>query len=172
MYTKAGEVVEQNPKFKDSKAVLQYVYTKMRNVYGIVWEQEQKEYKEKYNVLGMPRTMEVISDKERLRSLFEGILFDMVQPSKVIALEPVHIELDPIKSVIAPLVQKRQDKTKGNNATYQAVYKNMGVCWANRLTRYCNKHGLKKSPSKILLVREDEKLFKIFQKTVNILLTN
>lgn len=45
----ANKVVSVNPKFKNTNAVLSEAYTLLRNQYGLVWEQEQKEFYEVHN---------------------------------------------------------------------------------------------------------------------------
>jgi len=174
MYLIAKNISEQLPEqYEDYKSVLSAVYKKLRSVYGIVWEQEQKEFKNKYDIVGNVKFFDIIYNKEQLKSLFENLLFDMAdnikKPEKVAQksiLEPVFIELDPIKAVIAPLIQKRQDKTVGGTNTYREVYNRMGVCWSNRLSRYKNSHGLKKNPKKSVVIKENEKLFNLYQKVI------
>ena len=166
MFDIADEVATQKPeKYKNSKTVLQEVYNKMRNVYSVVWEQEQREFRDKHGTIGQAPTMELISDKEQLRSIFEGIIENMLEPIQHIDIE------DPMKVVIAPLINKTQDNSKGGNKTYRAVYKRMDVDWNNRMTRYRNSHGVKNNPSKAVLVKDNERLFKIFKKTVNDMLS-
>lgn len=74
---------------------------------------------------------------------------------------------DPIKAAIAPLIEKLNDTSNGGNVTYRKVYAEMNVGWLHRQTRYKKLHHLKNPPKKLTLIERDEKLQKLFIKTIN-----
>lgn len=106
--------------------ILNYVFEKMRNVYGIVWEQEIKDYSDRYNVSYRKITKyEVIYYNDMLKSLFESIIQGI--PS-------------PIERIMDPYIKKTGDRSRYNMVSYKKVYdhmeKNYGVDWKNRKTRF------------------------------------
>ena len=71
-----------------------------------------------------------------------------------------------VQEIIRPLVEKRNDTSKGGTVTFRAVYKAMPVEWNIRAGFYKKKHGLKRQPQRIDMVANDPGLLKIFKKTV------
>jgi len=169
------KIIADNQMHKPVGVVLKQVYTRMRNVYGIVFEQELKEYRDKYNVETKPSVLELINQKDTLRSLFDSILPSVANNSDKTVVSTktfpvVKKPCDTMRESISPLIHLYNDNTKGGNATYQKVYNNMSVGWDCRKTRYRNDHNLKNRPSKFKLVESDDKLLKLFVKTVNSML--
>ena len=170
------KLIADNQIKKPVGIVLKQVYARMRNVYGIVFDQELKEYRDKYNVETKPSVLELINQKESLRSLFDSILPSIANNSdkplvSAKTFPVVKKPCDIMRESINPLIHMYNDKTKGGNATYQKVYSNMSVGWDCRKTRYANSHHLKNRPSKFKLVESDDKLLKLFVKTVNSMLS-
>ena len=64
-----------------------------------------------------------------------------------------------------------KDNSSGYNCTYRKVYSAMGIGWKHRQTRYKNRHNNKNKPSKLSLIANDAKLFKLFIKTVDDMIT-
>ena len=169
------KIIADNQIKKPVGIVLKQIYAKMRNVYGIVFEQELKEYRDKYNVDTKPSVLELINQKESLRSLFDNILPSVANNSdqtyaSTETFSVVKKPCDIMRESINPLIHLYNDNSKGGNATYQKVYSNMSVGWDCRKTRYVNAHHLKNRPSKFKLVESDSKLLKLFVKTVNSML--
>lgn len=170
IYSQANRVLKLYPTMTKNQHVLRAVYTIMRNQYGIVFEEEKREYKEKYNIEHHVPTIDIIADNAKLKSLFESILNDMENSNVTVEQRKqiVNTVVDPITSTINPLIAKRNDKTKGGNNTYRKVYAAMGVIsWGMRRKRYQHVHKLKNIPSKRVLIRNDPKLLKSFCSTVN-----
>jgi hypothetical protein len=170
IYVQANRILKLYPTMTKNQHVLRAVYAIMRNQYGIVFEEEKREYKEKYKIERHIPTIDIIADNAKLKSLFESILNDM--ENNQVAVEQrkqiVNTVVDPIASAINPLIAKRQDKTKGGNSTYRKVYAAMGVVsWEMRRKRYQHTHKLKNMPSKKVLIRNDSKLLRSFCDTVN-----
>jgi hypothetical protein len=170
IYAQADNIVKNSPTLTKNPQVLHSVYTVMRNQYGIVFEQEKREYKEKYGIEHNVSTIDIVADNQKLKSLFESILSDMESNDNTTEQHKqiVNTIIDPIASTINPLIAKRNDKTKGGNKTYRKVYAAMGVVsWEMRRKRYQHVHKLKNIPSKRVLIRNDPKLLKSFCSTVN-----
>ncbi|MDD3123561.1 MAG: ORF6N domain-containing protein [Candidatus Izemoplasmatales bacterium] len=170
IYSQANRVLRLYPTMTKNQHVLRAVYTIMRNQYGIVFEEEKREYKEKYNIEHHVPTIDIIADNAKLKSLFESILNDMENSNVMVEQRKqiVNTVVDPITSTINPLIAKRNDKTKGGNNTYRKVYAAMGVVsWEMRRKRYQHVHKLKNIPSKKVLIRNDPKLLKKFVSTVH-----
>jgi hypothetical protein len=164
------ELLKERPEYKKVNVVLRKVYAKMRNVYGIVFEQEYKDYCERHNTSGHIASIEVVSDSKQLKSLFSCILADMFKSDTI---TPEHRQamtntvIDPVRETIKPLIEKRHDISKGGNNTFRKVYSAMDVSWNMRKSRYRNAHKLKNYPSKMTVVKSNPKLLKMFCDTVN-----
>jgi len=65
--------------------VMRKIYAKMRNVYGIVFEQELKEFYNKYNLIDKPDVskMRLVQEKEQLMSLYQSILVNVISEAKL-----------------------------------------------------------------------------------------
>lgn len=75
-------LVNMNDIFKRRSEVLHYIYNYMRRNYGIVWEQDIKEYKEQFRLDYKPKTIDIVFDNETYRSIFEAILVDLIANSQ------------------------------------------------------------------------------------------
>ena len=172
------KIIADNQMHKPVGVVLKQVYTRMRNVYGVVFEQELKEYRDKYDVETKPSVLELVNQKEVLRGLFDSILTDIskgVPAGNENVSNPIQKPIaktskEIIQDSIKPLIAKYNDKTVGGNNTYRKVYDNIDVRWNNRIKRYMHKHNLNREPSKFKLVEENYNLRLLFIKTVNKLL--
>lgn len=67
-------IYDRNPKYIFVKDIYKDIYTYMRNVYGIVWEQEEKEWYE--NHVDRPTTLDIIYENKTYKSIFDSILHD------------------------------------------------------------------------------------------------
>lgn len=77
-YRKIDYIIEMEDTFEKRSHVLNYIYKIMRNNYGIVWEQDVKEYKEVYGITYKPNTIDITYENEMYRDIFNSILNDMV----------------------------------------------------------------------------------------------
>jgi hypothetical protein len=179
-----NELLKECPEYKKCNLVLRKIYSKMRNQYGVVFEQEYKDYCKRHNVSGHIPVIEVVSDKEMLRSIFSSILDDLfVLPKEIIKKSKRQSIKSNINNVVdnnwlreplKPLIKKYNDNSAHSNMTFRRVYKemaNMGVCWHNRQVRYKNKYNLKNYPLKSKLIRNNHALYDIFYKAIENLLT-
>ena len=165
VYGKAENIV-CNSSFRKTASVLKHIYDYMRQNYGICWEQEAKDYKERNNLSYSPKTIEVVYQNEDLRSIFIAVLTDMEYKAKE-AKEKKN-EIDWSDQQILPLVKKYDDHSNGFMATYKKVYtrmeENSRVGWKNLTTRYINECGGK--PTKKDLINTRKSLQKKFKKAI------
>ena len=197
MYEKMDILIELG-KFESRADIMKYIYKYMNRNYGIVWEQEIKDYVDRNNSAKKPSTIEAIYDNEMLRSIFDAVLSDMVgevgevrEAGEVrevgefrevgstdgIKRRKNDSVIVPIDDIIKPLIQKNCDLSNAGMATYRSVYRymdeNYSVNWKNLQTRYCKKYGIYGDPRKISrkkLIETNERLRKKFEQAVNDLL--
>lgn len=164
-YAIAEELVKTG-KFKDKTAVLVHIYKKMNAVYGVVWEQESKDYRKKYNLTGKVPLIDIVYDSSTYRSIFEMTLLDLYDKYKDLCI-------DRTTAIIQPLIEKYNDRSRAGMKTYRAVYKRMSemypaINWETIKSRYVSKHG---TPStKRELIENNGELLKKFQNAVEYLL--
>lgn len=165
VYGKAENIV-CNSSFRKTASVLKHIYDYMRQNYGICWEQEAKDYKERNNLSYSPKTIEVVYQNEDLRSIFMAVLTDVEYKAKEIKEEKNKIDWS--DQQILPLVKKYNDHSNGFMATYKKVYtrmeENSRVGWKNLTTRYINECGGK--PTKKDLINTRKSLQKKFTKAI------
>lgn len=151
-------------KCKERSECLQYIYKYMNKNYGIVWDQEIKEYAIQNGK--KPSTIDLTYNNETYRSIFESILVDLVE-NNVPQNKEVICMTD---KIIAPLIAKYNDNSNAGCATYRLVYARMDkikpICWSNREARYINKHE-KKTATKKNIINDSKSLMRIFRAAVN-----
>nr|DAE33673.1 MAG TPA: hypothetical protein [Bacteriophage sp.] len=149
-------------KCKERSECLQYIYKYMNKNYGIVWDQEMKEYAIQNGK--KPSTIDLTYNNETYRSIFESILVDLVENNT--SQEEMVCMTD---KIIAPLIAKYNDNSNAGCATYRLVYARMDkikpICWNNREARYINKHE-KKTATKKNIINDSKSLMKIFRAAV------
>ena len=167
-----------NDSFPTYNSVLKRVCLKLRDVYGIVIDQLRKEYKSKYGVDRASDVLEIISESNTEKDLFESVLRSLFPAgywhhedgvacadySTEKAREVV------VRELIEPLAKKYNDSSKGYNKTFREVYKNMDCAWGNLQTRYKRVNRLKANPQKFTIVVNNPTVFKKFKRTVGELL--
>ncbi len=164
-YAIAEELVKTG-KFKDKTAVLVHIYKKMNAVYGVVWEQESKDYRKKYNLTGKVPLIDIVYDSSTYRSIFEMTLLDLYDKYKDLCI-------DRTTAIIQPLIEKYGDHSIAGMKTYRIVYKRMNemypaINWKTVRSRYTSKYG---TPStKKELIENNSELLKKFQNAVEYLL--
>lgn len=168
MYQKMDRICAHTTKFDKRSDVMRWIYKYMTKNYGVVWDQEAREYKERNQTSMMPSTIDVVMDKPMIKSIFESVLAD---------LEYEYCHKINIKStdrtnwtdqVVAPLIEKYNDHSNAGMVTYRRVYKKMDednkIAWNNLTTRYINEHGRK--PSRKDLIETRPSLRKKFKTAV------
>ena len=133
---KLDAIYDRNISYKMSKDILMEIYEKMTNVYGIVWEQDYKEWRRTHQ--GVPRTLNIIFNNEQYKSIFESILSDKYDESIA-----NHSDVLSPDELIDELISKRNDKTRA--ATFKLVYTRMenyyDVKWDKMIRRYKRETG-------------------------------
>lgn len=122
-----------------TRDILKETYRYLTNTYGIVWEQDRKEYKEKYNIgeRGNVPTIDLCYDKypDLLVNSLEKLL-------RQFRKENAQPDLDEMKIKITNYANHIGNKSKGGTSVYRKIYTKMtenGVNW----DEYA--HGLSKS---------------------------
>lgn len=145
-------------RFAKRNDCLKYLYKYMTKNYGIVWEQEHKDYVTQ-NGNSAP-TLDIIYGKDIYRSIFEAVLYDLISESEAKENECL------TDKIITPLIKKYDDKSNAGCVTYKLVYARMDtikkISWKNRETRYINKYG-SKSASKKNIINDSKSLLSIFR---------
>ena len=78
VYEQIKPLTSEKSLFKKRSEVLHYIYNYMRRNYGIVWEQDIKEYQRCFELDYKPKTIDVVYNNKMYRSIFEAVLFDMI----------------------------------------------------------------------------------------------
>lgn len=165
MYRKMDSILDGEA-FQDKSEIMKYIYKYMNRNYGIVWDQEIKEYIEQNNCSQKPSTIDVVYGNDTYRSIFEAILTDLEGKSV-----PNRKTTD---DVIRPLIEKYNDHSNAGMSTWRRVYQEIDQkyhpCWKNLETRYINRHGIK-TLSKKRLIETQPGLRKKFEAVVKDMLS-
>lgn len=169
IYGMINRVLYKDTRFSDANEVMKYVYDYMRKNYGIVWEQEVREYMEQNGCVKKPSTIDIVFNKEMYRSIFESVLTDLDGN----CVEDKKSKLPTTDEIIQPLIEKYQDMSNAGMHTYMVVYKHMDknnkICWENRMARYRNKYGAK-NVTKKNVINTNVALMRMFKNSVHELL--
>ena len=170
IYGMINRVLDKDIRFSDANDVMKYIYDYMRKNYGIVWEQEIRDYMEQNGCVKKPSTIDIVYNNETYRSIFESVLTDIAD---VVTYDSNSIKKITTDDIIRPLVEKYCDGSNAAMSTYKVVYKRMdeknNISWKNRESRYINQYGAK-TLSKKNVINSSKSLMKIFAKTVDELL--
>ena len=151
MYLKMDHICACTSEFAGRTDVLKWLYRYINKKYGVVWDQEAREYKERNNVCVTPSTIDVANDKPVIKSIFESVLADLEYQYCYKKIEPAAArDGNWTAPIIAPLIEKYNDHSNAGMVTYRRVYKKMDednkIGWKNLTTRYINEYG--KTPSR------------------------
>ncbi|MGM9890831.1 MAG: phage antirepressor N-terminal domain-containing protein [Floccifex porci] len=170
IYGMIDRVLDKDIRFSDANDVMKYIYDYMRKNYGIVWEQEIRDYMEQNGCVKKPSTIDIVYNNETYRSIFESVLTDITD---IVTDDSNSIKKITTDDIIRPLAEKYCDGSNAAMSTYKVVYKRMdeknNISWKNRESRYINKYGAK-TLSKKNVINSSSSLMKIFAKTVDELL--
>lgn len=169
MCQKMDRICANTSKFDKRSDVMRWIYKYMTKNYGVVWDQEAREYKERNQTSMMPSIIDVVMDKAMIKSIFESVLADMEYEYCHKNIQKAAGNVDNwTDQIIAPLVEKYGDRSNAGMVTYRRVYKKMDedskIAWNNLTTRYINEHGEK--PSKKDLIETRPSLRKKFKSAV------
>lgn len=169
MYQKMDHICANTIQFGKRNDVMKWMYRYMNKKYGVVWDQEEREYKERNHTSISPNTIDIVLDKPMIKSIFESVLADLEYEYCHKTVEKSDNEIgDWSDQIIAPLIKKYDDHSNAGMATYRRVYKKMDtdnkICWKNLTTRYINEHG--KKPLRKDLIETRPSLRKKFKNAV------
>ena len=167
MYEKMDRICANTSDFEKRADVMKWIYRYMNKNYGVVWDQEVREYKERNKTYVLPSTIDVVQDKLMIKSIFESVLADLEYKY----CKPVINTADQtrwIDQIVEPLIEKYDDHSTSAMVTYRKIYRRMNengkIAWNNMTTRYINEHG--KKPSKKDLIETRPTLRKKFRQAV------
>lgn len=157
--------LSESSKFTDRNSVLKYLYDYINKTYGIVWDQEKREYRRRHSNISKVSTFDVIYEDEQLRSIFDCALADMAEKYK----NTCKIDL-----IMQSLIKKINDESANYTISYRKVYAMLrktdpNINWANLKKRYVSKHG-SAGYSRKKVVDSNPELRAKFEKAVNLVL--
>ena len=167
MYEKMDHICANTSDFEKRANIMRWIYRYINKNYGVVWDQEIREYKERNKTHILPSTIDVVQDKPIIRSIFESVLSDLEYKycrQKNGTESPVCW----VDQVVAPLVKKYNDHSTSSMVTYRKIYRRMNenekIAWKNMTTRYINQYGRK--PTRKELIENRPTLRKKFRQAV------
>ena len=162
---KAAYIVFNGNEYKTKGKVFSACYSKMKNVYGICWSQENKEYRRAFGLesqRGRLSTLDVVFNDENLKDLFDSILDGIYENTKRKAIKKntgTNPEKDwqYYKEKIQKLCEQTGNKSLGGSSIYSGIIRMMNVDWSKYET----------NKKKTELVRKYPELFVEFSKTAD-----
>lgn len=162
---KAAYIVFNGNEYKTKGKVFSACYSKMKNVYGICWSQENKEYRRAFGLesqRGRLSTLDVVFNDENLKDLFDSILDGIYENTKRKAIKKntgTNPEKDwqYYKEKIQKLCEQTGNKSLGGSSIYSGIIRKMDVDWSKYET----------NKKKTELVRKYPELFAEFSKTAD-----
>lgn len=160
-------------RFPDFNTLLKKIYRKMRNVYGIVPEQDIKEYMSSTGADKRPSTLEIISYNPQYRSIFESVLANIAEEArmddeKAKAADEATMAMSRAE-IIQPLVEARGDKSNfgcNTHAVVRGKMKRLGADFEAAEKEYRKRTGIKRKVSNAELIDNDDKLKRKFIEAV------
>lgn len=164
VYDLATLIAKKSDIYTQNRQVLSVAYMKLRDVYGFVQKQEEKEFKEKYLTERTPYTIELVWNNKKYRPMLLPILKDMNESIPQLTQE------ERVEAMIKDLGDLYNDMSRHYCATCHKIVatleKKTKVDWSLRETRYKNKYNKKGKIAKKKLIAESDCLFKIFKECV------
>lgn len=153
-------------RFSNKRDVLTYVWNIMRNKYGVVWEQERKDYKTK-NGYGYKSELKLILATRNTNFLYDiaiSILKDMIADKYDLEKRQFggNTDMSIYHEAIIDYARKVGNRSPKGSSIYHQIFSRMDVDWS--------KYSLKKGERKITLVSKDKNLKQEFVKQLNLLL--
>ena len=167
MYEKMDHICANTSDFEKRADIMKWIYRYINKNYGVVWDQEVREYKERNKTRVLPSTIDVVQDKPIIKSIFESVLADL-EYKYCGQKNDTENQVCWIDQVVAPLVQKYDDHSTSSMVTYRKIYRRMNengkIAWNNMTTRYINQYG--RRPSRKELIETRPTLRKKFRQAV------
>lgn len=167
-------LVKQYPaRFSDFNTLLKKVYRKMRNVYGIVPEQDIKEYMSRTRADKRPSTLEIISYNPQYRSIFESVLVNIAEEARMGAEKEKAVDDATMAmsraEIIQPLIEARGDKSLygcNTHVSVRARMKKLGADFDAAEKDYRKRKGIKRKINNSELIDNDQNLKRKFIEAV------
>lgn len=160
---KVNAIYDRSLNYLESKEILREIYKYMTNVYGVCWQQDQKEWFSQHGY--KPKTTEIIFNNEQYKSIFDSVLDD-----KYVKAFEEHPERYSFIEIMHPLVEKYNDKSSGGSATSRKIYSYMSrkhnVNWEDLSRSYKVRLKSKGEVKKSDLLYYNHKLFEKFRISV------
>lgn len=161
-YSLIDDIVS-NTSYTTRAEILRTVYQKMTNAYGIVWSEENKDFR-KRNGIDQNRvsTLEVVFDKPLLKSVFDSIIEGIREEALKEKLKEGKAEPKGIltwnesKKIVKECCQITGNRSIGGTSFYAKVFRRMEVDWS--------KYPELSSKTKSELIRETPVLMKEFSR--------
>lgn len=172
MRKRCEKLCKDYPKYNPNlTSVLGRIYRKMDAQYGACLAQEVKEYRG--DTEGRITTLEVVSSKEMLRSLFESILANAEEDCKLREEKEQAATAAMLartrQEIIQPLIKARNDHSIYGSATHSAVWARMrkkGIDFDAAEAAYREKNNIKRKIKNNELIDNNVELKKKFAETV------
>lgn len=166
VYALAEEIMKYDYRYSQNRSVLSAAYYRMRDIYGFVQSQAEKEYMYRHGLVNeKPATIDVVYDDKTYRTILVPVLQSMLKEAQSMTHEA---RMDRLISVLA---EKWNDSSPHHCVVYRKVFKKMEadglVCWKNRISRYQKSHCTNKVPNKKNIILESASLTRNFQKTID-----
>lgn len=165
--TKINDYIKENNLNAKSNDVLSAIYKYMRNNYGIVWEQEIKDYKEQNNLSGWISTITVVVDNPQLLDIFMSILNGSIEDAckqcgnhNMFLKNKILIEWRSIRDKIINYAMEIGNNSTNAMVIYKKIYNMMNVEWKD----------YPENVPKRDLIKSNDELFMEFMIQVNKLL--
>lgn len=166
-------------------SVLVPIYIRLRDVYGVVFDQLRKDFRYNTYTLRYPSAFEAISADDTVREIFDSLLMALF-PADYFDDEVLDIideggeevacvketPEETVMKIIIPLAIKHNDDSYGYIDTFNDVCENMDCSWNNLQTRFMRKNNLEKTPSKLTVIVSNDSVLRKFKKTVRVMLEN
>lgn len=162
---KAAYIVSNDSEYRTKGKVFSSCYLRMKNVYGVCWAQENKEYRRTFGLesqRGRLSTLDVVFNEENLKDLFDSILDRMYENVRR-KLEKRQMEVHPerdwqyYKEKIRELCEQTGNRSVGGTSIYAGITRMMEVDWSK----------YDENKKKTQLIREYPELFEEFSKTAD-----
>ena len=112
-----------------TRDILREAYNYLTNTYGIVWEQDRKEYKEKYNIRERGNVPTIDLCYEKYSDLLVSVLEKVLRQFRK---ENANPDWEEMKIKITNYANHIGNKSKGGTSVYRKIYTKMtenGVNW-------------------------------------------
>lgn len=157
-----------NNNFTTKGKVFSEIYKKMKNVYGICWTEENRNYKRTWGIEGQRERLcelDVVYNDNDLKDLFDSILDGMYSEAKrkvekARKQKETYVEKDwnYYRVKIRDFCKRTGNNSYGGSAVYSVIIRKMDVDWSKYDTE---------NKKKIQIVRENPELFAQFSKVAD-----